>query len=1334
MNNKRKYEENYYEKKNYNEMEIKSEPIQSTFWYNQTITLEQIKEYNSKINKEIPIKELKNFCMNDKENIKLVEKENPININTMLSDISLVPKGIDEEKVYLNNIEYTNIIRRGNTFMETYYKDKYDNWVLDNTFMLRKGMKKFIDIPYKFYLERTTENPYDKFWDENLDDNIKKSKYILNFELDEMNVSTLKYIFYPVLEAIQQGYLIEIIKLMKANGENAQISYSEYLDCWVIASKNVCLTAKNRNDLEKFPPQNKEGKNTRYMFSYIIGHCWFDIIDKFSSDKIKELKDYLKDKTFVGEYVGNQLHQHLIRYMKHTILFFGIVKNYEKTSSIPIYEAFKTFKNLNDVPYEFIAIVDNLDKVFETIKSLYKRIAESSIIDEEEGSVIYLNQTRARSQFSDLKYRDTDKVLSLFKLKTWEYRVYRKLREKIKNNLSNTKYYFENSRRKISQFFEELRIMLAGFNLPMPLQFYYKVAETAFEFSNYYNKKFKKGDEDTDPNKIDLHSTYIDFIETIHSIVDDTVNLKSRVISQNNVMTYDYLIKNNYKQKKVIEIFIYAPPCYLSDKFLKKISEKYKIEILNSKIENNLYFYIKDDLIVYHINMHNFRNITKIGDNQFIFIFGINGNEINKSMEEFKNKIKNPLFKTYNKNKSLIPFLNHCNDDNDIEEEFKYFKTESIVFVSNLKKNFNDKIKIFDNFEENKSDEYLNIFDVKINEIKEQIKDIDIEKIKNETFFVENLNLLEDDISNNNNENNKDVNYSNSKNKNKSKYYKNPLIDIYEEHINPFESLKEEFINHLNTLSKDKEEIKQDDENLKRVYVIIPMTIPGNGKTYFINQLKPIIEKYGIYFYSIGSDNIRRKIMDNMLRKNHYMTEKEAFDKSRFPANKEFEKQLENMFKEIYFDDKIKNAIIYIDKNHPPNAISRSIDPINKCLQDNLNSTLKLDLKFIALTPECVNYFFFSDTSFIPFSLSYFIQCYLRVKHRNDHPTLNGDQKDLIVVFAVFIKNFINVSLKENDIIMFNKLDQIIKLPFTDEIDENNLPKELVNTAKKFFVSIQNDGYERVSTPTTEYFEKLINNTFPKGNEFFPTKNFVSQTTEPIIVKLYNKIKDDSQKAYIHNFIYLGIMINNQDFTVKIKSIIYKTLKNFKSKYNINNNEIDDLIKTIQLVTQIILPKKWNYPHKYHNNLWHTTLLFKGNQPLSKVENLPQFKQFEEGKLCKINIIGIIYIPECLIVLIIKLPNDVYSVNKFPHITAFIGKYPPKFSNNVMEEILKNSELKNLYDKIMKNDNEDSIDTNLNEENYFNLNININDEDVSAYIYLTKKELIIEGNMHAFEK
>ena len=64
------------------------------------------------------------------------------------------------------------------------------------------------------------------------------------------------------------------------------------------------------------------------------------------------------------------------------------------------------------------------------------------------------------------------------------------------------KFYAEN-RRKISQFFEELRTMLQGFNLPMPFQFYYKVAETAFDFANFYKDKFKN--ENNENGIYDLH-------------------------------------------------------------------------------------------------------------------------------------------------------------------------------------------------------------------------------------------------------------------------------------------------------------------------------------------------------------------------------------------------------------------------------------------------------------------------------------------------------------------------------------------------------------------------------------------------------------------------------------------------------------------------------------------------------------------------------------------------------------------------------------------------------------------------------------------------------------
>ena len=104
--------------------------------------------------------------------------------------------------------------------------------------------------------------------------------------------------------------------------------------------------------------------------------------------------------------------------------------------------------------------------------------------------------------------------------------------------------------------------MLQGFNLPMSFQFYYKVAETAFDFSNYYKDKFKN--DNNKDGELDLHGSYIDFIETIHSIVDDTVNLKNRIISKDNYLTYDYLIRNTLKQRKIIEIIIFAPPCYFS--------------------------------------------------------------------------------------------------------------------------------------------------------------------------------------------------------------------------------------------------------------------------------------------------------------------------------------------------------------------------------------------------------------------------------------------------------------------------------------------------------------------------------------------------------------------------------------------------------------------------------------------------------------------------------------------------------------------------------------------------------------------------------------------------
>jgi len=193
---------------------------------------------------------------------------------------------------------------------------------------------------------------------------------------------------------------------------------------------------------------------------------------------------------------------------------------------------------------------------------------------------------------------------------------------------------------------------------------------------------------------------------------------------------------------------------------------------------------------------------------------------------------------------------------------FKYFESESNKYISNLKNNFPEQIKIYDKFEEEKIPDYLKEIDDMINKIKEKIKTLNINEdiIQKETFYVNTTNLL-DAVPDKTEE--KKIKHS--------KYYNSDIISLYEEHINPYEELKEDFMKELEIrIKKEKENMDLRTEtgiNIKRIIILIPMTIPGNGKTFFIKQLKEIIEKYGISFYSIGSDLIRRQVMDNLIRK-----------------------------------------------------------------------------------------------------------------------------------------------------------------------------------------------------------------------------------------------------------------------------------------------------------------------------------------------------------------------------------------------------------------------------------------------------------------------------------
>ena len=55
-----------------------------------------------------------------------------------------------------------------------------------------------------------------------------------------------------VYKSLKDGYKVEVIKTLKANGENAQVAWNSELNLWIFCSKNVAMLAKDRDDLESY--------------------------------------------------------------------------------------------------------------------------------------------------------------------------------------------------------------------------------------------------------------------------------------------------------------------------------------------------------------------------------------------------------------------------------------------------------------------------------------------------------------------------------------------------------------------------------------------------------------------------------------------------------------------------------------------------------------------------------------------------------------------------------------------------------------------------------------------------------------------------------------------------------------------------------------------------------------------------------------------------------------------------------------------------------------------------------------------------------------------------
>ena len=113
------------------------------------------------------------------------------------------------------------------------------------------------------------------------------------------------YILAGPLKAILEGHSVEVLKTLKANGENVQVSWNQEVKAWVICSKNVALIAQTRKDIDKY-------QAPRFEFAREMAHVWFDKLQelekKGGAKAIEELKKDIGGNTLIGEYVGSDDH------------------------------------------------------------------------------------------------------------------------------------------------------------------------------------------------------------------------------------------------------------------------------------------------------------------------------------------------------------------------------------------------------------------------------------------------------------------------------------------------------------------------------------------------------------------------------------------------------------------------------------------------------------------------------------------------------------------------------------------------------------------------------------------------------------------------------------------------------------------------------------------------------------------------------------------------------------------------------------------------------------------------------------------------------------------
>lgn len=368
--------------------------------------------------------------------------ENPIADNVLICDMYIKVKTGGSrtlDRVYSQSKWYFKYLRYGLTFLEFYNKD--DPELLESIELVRKGLMRVFELKIDYLLQESDSLSVKGKIMGQKDWNIRN--YIVGEAYNFLDSQTSTDDDPDSESKIGQGNHVELWHYVQTDGINAQISWNSTLKCWSIGSYSVSILVANVDDLQKYPGYNKkigqmEKHEIRYNYCHLIAVHWFRILEDIKEkeseiDFENELTKTLADCTLVGELVGVDSIQQILSYPSESLIFSSLIKNsVSNESSMPPEKWIEFCQrwNLNWIQITQVGNYESQEDLKKSMLDLYFKVTTGPIRNYEEG-VIMMLVLRNPSCPSE------DRVLSWSKIKTIEYKIFKKVKDKLKNYWEN---------------------------------------------------------------------------------------------------------------------------------------------------------------------------------------------------------------------------------------------------------------------------------------------------------------------------------------------------------------------------------------------------------------------------------------------------------------------------------------------------------------------------------------------------------------------------------------------------------------------------------------------------------------------------------------------------------------------------------------------------------------------------------------------------------------------------------------------------------------------------------------------------------------------------------